>query len=229
MKMKRLYEDMERATPQQKERIWEVVDDVFEEIEHKFPDYYRKYKRKIKNILEDEYGEQSMTEHEAREHVSMLKNHDGTRGEHWDKKTIKGVVDAYPQLHKYPFWDTYYALNAVYSKFYDPSYTVKNYVKMATQLLGDGEQSSRGFQNMRGYEYDFQGSGYGRTGGSYNRGGSYNNDSYNASIGFINANRGEDYDYDRGYDRKRGYGNNYRQDGRGEGRDPFARFMNRTY
>lgn len=218
MKMKKLYEDMERATPQQKERIWDVVDEVFEEIERKFPDYYKTYKHKLKSILNDYEGTSTMSEHEAREHVAMLKNQDGTRGEHWDKKTIKSVVDAYPQLHKYPFWDTYYAMNAVYSRFYDPSFTVRNYVKMATQLLGEGEQMQGGYQQMRGQEYNYQGSGYGRNFGAYN-----------TSIGFVNANRGEDYDYDRGYDRKRGYGNNYRQDGRGEGRDPFARFMNRTY
>lgn len=215
---------MERATPQQKERIWEVVDDVFEEIERKFPDYYRKYKTKIHSILEGEGGEDSLSEHEAREQVAMFKNPDGTRGEHWDKKTIKSMVEAYPQLHKYPFWDIYYALNAVYSKFYDPSYGIKNYVKMATQLLGVGENMSS-YYGSRRKKYDYEERDRMRSG------------TYDMGIGFVNANRGDDYDYDRMHHRYieredgygYGYGRNYRQDGRGEGRDPFSKMFNRSY
>lgn len=229
MKMKRLYEDMERATPKQKERIWEVVDDVFEEIERKFPDYYKKYKHKIHAILDgQEQGGENFSEHEAREQVAMLRNPDGTRGEHWDKKTVKSMVEAYPQLYKYPFWDTYYALNAVYSKFYDPSYGIKNYVKMATQLLGVGEDMSayygskrRDYEMHEGHE-------------DKERYGSYDtrmHGGYDNGIGFVNTNRYpyQDYDHRREREDGLGYGRNYRQDGRGEGRDPFARMFARTY
>lgn len=222
MKMKRLYEDMERATPQQKERIWEVVDDVFEEIERKFPDYYRKYKSKLHSILEGKGQEEGLGEHEAREQVAMFRNPDGSRGEHWDKKTIKSMVEAYPQLHKYPFWDIYYALNAVYSKFYDPSYGIKNYVKMATQLLGVGDDMSSYYGSRRKEGYGQQ---------DHER---LDEGGYDSAIGFVNTNRGYNhFDYDR-TDRGRddmgyGYGRRYRQDGRGEGRDPFSRMFNRSY
>ena len=222
MKMKRLYEDLQHATPQQKERVWEVVDDVFEEIERKFPDYYRKYKTKIHSILEGKERGEGLGEHEAREQVAMFKNPDGTRGEHWDKKTIKSMVEAYPQLHKYPFWDIYYALNAVYSKFYDPSYGIKNYVKMATQLLGVGDDMSSYYNSRRkSYEYDDE-----------EERGHMRGRAYDMGIGFINANRGDSYDYERMHrDREDGYGygRGYRQDGRGEGRDPFSRMFSRSY
>lgn len=230
MKMKRLYEDLERATPQQKERIWEVVDDVFEEIERKFPDYYKKYKHKLHTILDNqEMGGESLSEHEAREQVAMLRNPDGSRGEHWDKKTIKSMIESYPQLYKYPFWDTYYALNAVYSKFYDPSYGIKNYVKMATQLLGVGEDMTKYYgAKRRGYGMHEEREGYDRQERQdpYMRGGGYD-----TGIGFVNTNRGMYQDYDHRRDREEGfgYGRNYRQDGRGEGRDPFARMFAKTY
>lgn len=187
---------LEQASPRQKEKVWEIVDEVFEEIEQKFPTYYKKYHGKLERALSEEggMGGMALTEEEAKRHVSRLHNQDGTRGEHWDKRSAKNVIDSYPKLSEHPFWDAYYALNTVYSKFYDPAFNTKHYAKMASQLLG----SYSGGERMH---YGEEGIGF--TGNSYNRSPMY------------------DYEDRGGYDR-RGYSEYNRSYNT---REPFSRMM----
>ena len=46
MRMKKLYEAMQYASPIQQERLWDVIDEIFAEIKRKFPPYYEKYENR---------------------------------------------------------------------------------------------------------------------------------------------------------------------------------------
>lgn len=77
MRMRKLYEAMEYASPMQKEKIWDVIDEVFAEIKRKFPAYYNKYETKLCDILEE--GHQSFRGYDDEDYDSS-RRHQGAVG-----------------------------------------------------------------------------------------------------------------------------------------------------
>lgn len=79
MRMKKLYEAMQYASPIQQERLWDVIDEIFAEIKRKFPPYYEKYENKIYGILESSQG-QSFRHHLDDDDYGSPRHHKGALG-----------------------------------------------------------------------------------------------------------------------------------------------------
>lgn len=134
MEIHELIEKMKYATPAQNEQITEIAQEMLDEVKKYYPSKYNKYMTRVEQVYHQEHG---LTEEEAKEAVSHFKNADGTTGAHWHEDSIRKAIESYPDLQKYPFWCVYYALNMVYSDFYDPSYLLRTYIKLAIGFLHD--------------------------------------------------------------------------------------------
>lgn len=133
MTLRELYEKMEHATEEQKEHIWEVMEEMADAFKKSYPKTYKKYADKLHDILCDH----GLTEEEAKLAASKLQNKDGSYGAHWNEETIRKVVDTYPELAKCPFWTVYYVMNMIYSDYYDPTFSTATYVKLALSFMHD--------------------------------------------------------------------------------------------
>jgi polyhydroxyalkanoate synthesis regulator phasin len=129
---------MVTGTKEQNDQAIEVLSEIMQELQKNYPAYYKKYDNKLESI----YKHGALTEQEAREAVSHLVNEDGTRGAHWDVDSIRKVVEMYPELSVYNFWCVYYVMNMIYSDYYDSSYSIKTYVKLAKDFIGDKDAPS---------------------------------------------------------------------------------------
>ena len=107
---------------------------MLDEVKKYYPSKYNKYMTRVEQVYNEQYG---LTEGEAKEAVRNLKNSDGTIGGHWSEDDIRKVVQSYPDLQKYNFWCVYYVMNMIYSDYYDPSYLIRTYVKLAIAFMND--------------------------------------------------------------------------------------------
>ena len=66
--------------------------------------------------------------------VSKFKNEDGSTGAHWDYDTVAKVADSegISDVNKF-----FYVLNMMFSDYYNPSFTDKDYIRMAKQFCQD--------------------------------------------------------------------------------------------
>lgn len=133
MTIKELFEYMKEGTEEQNEEALAVVDDIMNAIKTKFPSYYKKYESK----LEDIYSRSALTEKEAKEYVSHMKNKDGSVGEHWTLSQVQSFMGDHPEyLHIKPIC-FYVAMNMMYSDYYTPTTSVETYARLAKDFLDD--------------------------------------------------------------------------------------------
>ena len=138
MTIKELFEYMKEGTEEQNEEALAVVDDIMNAIKTKFPSYYKKYETK----LEDIYSHSALTEKEAKEYVSHMKNKDGSVGEHWTLSQVQSFMGDHPEyLHIKPIC-FYVAMNMMYSDFYQPAISTEMYAAMAKDFLSDKDAPS---------------------------------------------------------------------------------------
>lgn len=134
MEIKELFEKMKTATEEQNDAALEVFQEIMDSVKRAYPKTYKKYASKLDNAYSSYSG---LTEEEAREAVKNLKNEDGSFGPHWDEAAVRSVYESNPELQQFNFWCVYYVLNMVYSDYYDPAYTIRTYVKLTRDFIGD--------------------------------------------------------------------------------------------
>ena len=88
----------------------------------------------------EEYGESkhhyhgSLNEEEAKERVHHIMKKTG-RELHYSEEKIKELINTYPQLSDFHFWNVYFIMNYTYAVMYDNSFPDKLYLKAGTRML----------------------------------------------------------------------------------------------
>lgn len=109
----------------------EVVCEVLETLEHYCPEEHRHMMYKLHCIA---YGPH-FDERLAKKAVSMMKNVDGTSGEHWTLEQAKNLAEQHNIKCKADF---YYVLNMLYSDFAEVmGGDIGTYVKLAKAYMND--------------------------------------------------------------------------------------------
>lgn len=138
MEIKELYNYMVTGTEEQNDQAIEVLSEIMHEIQKKYPDYYRKYDKRLEEI----YRHGSMSEEEAREYVSAFKNKDGSVGEHWTLAQVQSYMGSHPELLNINPVCFYVAMNMMYSDYYKPTRTTETYAQLAKDFLEDKDAPS---------------------------------------------------------------------------------------
>lgn len=134
MTIKELFDAMQHATAEQNDMAFDVVQDFADTVQKQFPNTYNKYMNRFKEIY---HNHNDLTEMEAMDAVSKLKNKDGTTGPHWSVEQVEKTIPSYPELQNCPFWTLYYVLNMIYSDYYNPAFSVKTYILLAKDFIHD--------------------------------------------------------------------------------------------
>ena len=79
MEIKELYHYMTTATEEQNDKAIGVLSEIMHDLQKKYPLYYKKYDDRLEKI----YKRDALTEEEAMEYVSKMRNKDGSMGAHW--------------------------------------------------------------------------------------------------------------------------------------------------
>lgn len=53
MRIKRIYEQVKHSSPEHQEMMWDLLDEVLEDVKKYHPDYYKKYEKKVERILDN--------------------------------------------------------------------------------------------------------------------------------------------------------------------------------
>ena len=111
-------------------RLTHKIDWFTEKVREKDPVLVDHFLMKVDLLLNPHF-----TKETAGYAVSMMKNKDGTMGEHWNYDETTSVL----RDSKLPFEeaDWYYTLNMIYSDYYKSDKSTKNYVEMASDFLSD--------------------------------------------------------------------------------------------
>lgn len=134
MTIKELFDYMQEGTDEQNEEALEVVEEIMHIIRKKYPEHYKTYEDKLKQI----YAHHSkMSEEEAKEYVSHFKNKDGSTGEHWTLEQVKNYMKGKPELEHLDPACFYAAINMMYSDYYKPTRSVETYAALAKDFLDD--------------------------------------------------------------------------------------------
>jgi len=133
MEIKELYHYMTTATEEQNDQAIEVLSEIMHDLQKKYPDYYRKYDKR----LEDIYRHGSISAEEAHKYVSHMKNKDGSVGEHWTLAQVQSYMGDHPELLDINPVCFYVAMNMMYSDYYKPTRTTDTYAALAKDFLSD--------------------------------------------------------------------------------------------
>ena len=93
------------------------------------------FKRLTKKQLEDYHENSGITELQAREWVSGMKNKDGSVGEHWTLDQTTEILKS--KELKYNPYDFYAAMNMIYSDYYNPKFDIETYLMLTMDWLND--------------------------------------------------------------------------------------------
>lgn len=125
------------AHKQVMKEVWEEVsektDHLLKELGRTFPKQVEEYLKDLEDIL----LYPPYTEKEARDIVAGFVNKDGTRGGHWSLEEVRDVAKNKPEVKKYDCHDFYITLNMMYSDYYNPKWTMEDYLEFAEDFLGD--------------------------------------------------------------------------------------------
>lgn len=133
MEIKELYHYMTTATEEQNDQAIEVLSEIMNELQKKYPDYYRKYDKRLEQI----YRHGSMSEEDAKKYVSAMKNKDGSVGEHWSLAQVQSYMGSHPEYLDISPVCFYVAMNMMYSDYYKPTRSVDTYAALAKDFLED--------------------------------------------------------------------------------------------
>ena len=112
------------------EHLTHKVDHFVEEVREKHPDMVEHFLVKVDLLLNPHFTRES-----SKYAVSMLKNKDGSIGEHWDYDTTTRVMES--RGYKFVACDWYYVLNMIYSDYYKSGRSDDTYIELAYDFLED--------------------------------------------------------------------------------------------
>lgn len=124
---------MIKGTEEQNDQAIEVLSEIMNELQKKYPDYYRKYDKRLEQI----YRHGSMSEEDAKKYVSAMKNKDGSVGEHWSLAQVQSYMGSHPEYLDINPVCFYVAMNMMYSDYYKPTRSVDTYAALAKDFLED--------------------------------------------------------------------------------------------
>lgn len=133
MEIKELYHYMTTASEEQNDQAIEVLSEIMHDLQKKYPDYYRKYDKKLESIYE--HGK--LSKEEAKEYVAHMSNKDGSKGEHWTLAQVQSYMGEHPELLDLNPVCFYVAMNMMYSDYYKPTRTTDTYAMLAKDFLSD--------------------------------------------------------------------------------------------
>lgn len=133
MEIKELYHYMVNATEEQNDQAIEVLSDIMSEIKKKYPDYYRKYDKRLEEI----YNYNPLTKEEAIHYVNKMTNKDGTVGAHWTYDQTTNYLNTHLSFAGIDPNCFYVAMNMMYSDYYQPARTIDTYATLAKDFIQD--------------------------------------------------------------------------------------------
>lgn len=134
MNISEMFEHIRHGSKEHVEETREIFCEFIDSVKRQLPVTYNKYSQKIEKTYN---RHDDLTELEAIEAVSKLKNKDGSVGPHWSVEQVEKTICTYPELKECHFWTLYYVLNMIYSDYYEPTYTFKTYVLLAKDFIDD--------------------------------------------------------------------------------------------
>lgn len=138
MEIKELYHYMTTASKEQNDQAIEVLSEIMHDLQKRYPVYYKKYDDKLEKI----YHHDALTESEAKEYVSHMKNKDGSTGEHWTLDQVKDYMQSHSEYSNLNLYDFYVAINMMYSDYFKPTTTTDTYASMAKDFIDDKDAPS---------------------------------------------------------------------------------------
>jgi len=138
MEIKELYHYMINGTEEQNDQAIGVLSEIMHELQKKYPDYYRKYDKRLEEI----YRHGSMSEAEGKAIVAQMKNKDGSVGEHWSLAQVQSYMGSHPEYLDINPVCFYVAINMMYSDYYQPTRTTDTYAALAKDFLTDKDAPS---------------------------------------------------------------------------------------
>lgn len=112
------------------EHLTEMVDDFVEEVKEHHKERVEDFLIEVDLLLNPHFSKET-----AKYAVSMMKNKDGSVGEHWDYSTTTRVLDS--KGYDFNPCDWYVALNMIYSDYYKSGRSDDTYIEMAYDFLSD--------------------------------------------------------------------------------------------
>lgn len=112
------------------EHLTEMVDDFVEEVKEHHKERVEDFLIEVDLLLNPHFSKET-----AKYAVSMMKNKDGSVGEHWDYGTTTRVLDS--KGYDFDPCDWYVALNMIYSDYYKSGRSDDTYIEMAYDFLSD--------------------------------------------------------------------------------------------
>ena len=111
--------------------LGDVFSDLIYELEEMNPMWFKSIEYKMHVLA---YGE-NLTEAEAIEWVSRMRNKDGTVGEHWTMNQTTEILKS--KGFKYNPYDFYAVMNMIYSDYFNPKFDIETYVELTKDWLDD--------------------------------------------------------------------------------------------
>lgn len=112
-------------------RLTNVIDCMFNAVEEIDPEMAKKYMTKVKLSQRCIPWDKAQAEMAVR----MMKNKDGTTGEHWAYDKTKEVMEKRGYDFNSAEW--YYVLNMVYSDYASERFDTEDYIQMAYDIITD--------------------------------------------------------------------------------------------
>lgn len=116
--------------------MWKMTDDTDKFVESMRVLHPAEVDKFLSN-MEDEICYPPLTEAQAKEYVSHMKNKDGSTGEHWTLEQVKAFMQSHSEYSSLNALDFYVAINMMYSDYYKAAYTTDNYAALAKDFIGD--------------------------------------------------------------------------------------------
>lgn len=135
MEIKELYHYMTTATEEQNDQAINVLSEIMHDLQKRYPAYYKKYDDKLEKI----YHHETLSEEEALEYVSHMKNKDGSYGAHWTMQQTTDYLRSHPEFEHLNPVCFYVAMNMMYSDYYTISRTTDTYANLAKDFIDDAD------------------------------------------------------------------------------------------
>lgn len=126
---------VESNDPAEMEMLTTLTDEFVSKVREHHPELVRNYLWSLKVYLHP------LDDRERAEYlVSMFKNKDGSEGAHWDFDTTKKVLESKEYDFSPCVW--YWALNMIYSDYYNKEFSDSVYIQLAHDFLMDKDAPS---------------------------------------------------------------------------------------
>lgn len=126
---------VESNDPVEMEMLTELTNDFVYKVKEHHPELVKDYLWGLKVYLHP------LEDRERAEYiVSMFKNKDGSEGAHWDYDTTTKVMETKGYSLSPCVW--YYALNMIYSDYYNKEFSDSVYIQLAYDFLMDKDAPS---------------------------------------------------------------------------------------